>query len=105
MNSNYSLPVNLGNPEEFSIKEFAMLIKDITGSNSTILSLSPTTDDPRQRKPDITLAKQHLNWQPRMGVRDGLKKTIEYFRTEIEESGGRISGTGPSASRPQSKQS
>ena len=60
MNGNYSLPVNLGNPEEFTVRDFAMLIKEITKSNSTIVSLPATKDDPKQRKPDITCAKTEI---------------------------------------------
>jgi UDP-glucuronate decarboxylase len=79
MNGNYSLPVNIGNPEEFTVADFARLIKELTNSNSTIRMLPATKDDPRQRRPDITTAKEQLGWQPVVHVRDGLMKTIEYF--------------------------
>lgn len=79
MNGNYSLPVNIGNPEEFTVKDFAVLIKEITKSNSSIIMLPATKDDPRQRRPDITTAKEQIGWQPVVHVRDGLRKTIEYF--------------------------
>ena len=69
MNGNYSLPVNLGNPEEYTVKDFATLIKEITNSNSTIKYLAATQDDPKQRKPDITTAVEKLAWQPRVPVR------------------------------------
>ena len=78
------------------------MIKELTNSNSSIISLPATKDDPQQRKPDITTAKKHLGWQPVVDVKDGLKKTIEYFRRELEESG-EIIPTGPLASRPQNK--
>lgn len=101
MNGPYSQPVNLGNPEEFTVKDFADLIKDITKSNSTIKLLPATKDDPRQRKPDITTAKEHLDWQPKVPVRDGLTKAVEYFRVVLQD--GEIVPTGPSAAKPQSK--
>ena len=72
-------PVNLGNPGEFTIKELAEQIIDMTGSKSK-LSFEPLPqDDPMQRKPDISLAKKLLNWEPRMELRSGLQKAIEYF--------------------------
>jgi len=100
MNGDYSQPVNIGNPDEYTVKDFADLIKGITNSNSSIKMLPATKDDPRQRKPDITTAKEKIGWQPRVPVREGLIKTIEYFRKELEESG-EIVPTGPSASKPQ----
>lgn len=100
MNGNYSQPVNLGNPDEYTVSDFAHLIKDITQSNSTIRYLPATKDDPRQRRPDISTAQAQLSWQPRVKVRDGLRKAIEYFRKELEESG-EIIPTGPDAAKPQ----
>lgn len=100
MNGNYSQPVNIGNPDEYTVHDFAHLIKDITGSNSTIQMLPATKDDPRQRKPDISTAKLHINWQPRVPVKDGLVKTVSYFRKELQDSG-EIVPTGPDASKPQ----
>ena len=76
MNGNYDQPVNLGNPDEYTIKEFAHKIHHMTHSNSTIKSLPSTTDDPRQRKPDITTAKREIGWAPRVGVEEGLRKAI-----------------------------
>lgn len=102
MNCNYSLPVNIGNPEEYTVKDFAVLIKELTKSNSTIRFLPATKDDPSQRRPDITVAKQQMNWEPKVHVRDGLMKTIEYFRKELLESG-EIVPTGPYATKPQMK--
>jgi UDP-glucose 4-epimerase len=90
-----SLPVNLGNPDEYTVKDFAVLIKELTGSNSTIRHLPATTDDPRQRRPDITLAKRVLGWQPRVTVRRGLERTISYFRAELARNGKAIESTGP----------
>lgn len=100
MNSNYTQPVNLGNPDEYTVGDFATLIKDITKSNSTIKMLPATTDDPQQRRPDITTAKEKIGWAPKVPVREGLTKAIAYFRKELEASG-EIIPTGPDASRPQ----
>lgn len=100
MNSNYSQPVNLGNPDEYTVGDFATLIKDITKSNSTIKMLPATTDDPQQRRPDITTAREKIGWAPKVPVREGLTKAIKYFRSELEASG-EIIPTGPDASRPQ----
>ncbi|KAE9417477.1 hypothetical protein Angca_005988, partial [Angiostrongylus cantonensis] len=83
MNSNCSLPVNLGNPEEYSIKDFAHIIRGLVGSSSEIVNHGSQEDDPQQRKPDITRAANELNWKPQVSMRDGLKKTIEYFREEM----------------------
>jgi UDP-glucuronate decarboxylase len=80
MEGNYSLPVNIGNPDEYKVKDFAVLIKELTQSNSTIKSLPATRDDPKQRRPDISTAKKYLDWSPKVPVRVGLAKTIEYFR-------------------------
>jgi UDP-glucuronate decarboxylase len=80
MNGNYSQPVNIGNPDEYTVKDFAELIRSLTKSNSTIKMLPSTTDDPRQRKPDITLAKRELRWEPLVPVQTGLKQTIAYFQ-------------------------
>lgn len=83
-------------------QDFAVLIKDLTGSNSTIRSLPATTDDPKQRRPDITTAKREIGWSPKVPVRVGLAKTIEYFRQELAQSG-EIIPTGPDASKPQQR--
>ena len=74
-------PVNIGNPEEFTIKELAeRVLKLIPGSRSRIIYKDLPADDPRQRKPDISLAKAKLGWEPKIKLEEGLKKTIEYFR-------------------------
>ena len=72
-------PINLGNPSEFTIRELAELIIDLTGSASKIEHRALPIDDPRQRKPDIRKALELLNWQPRLPLREGLVKTIAYF--------------------------
>jgi len=74
-------PVNLGNPDELSILEIAKLIISLTGSTSRIVSEPLPKDDPIQRQPDITLAREKLGWEPRVDTETGLKRTIEYFRT------------------------
>ena len=73
-------PVNLGNPGEFTIKELAELVIQMTGSASQIIYMPLPADDPTQRKPDITLAKQNLGWEPKISLQDGLRSTIDYFR-------------------------
>jgi len=73
-------PVNLGNPVEFTISSLAEMVIKMTGSKSKIIYLPLPQDDPKQRKPDITLAKKQLNWAPKVDLETGLRKTIEYFR-------------------------
>ncbi|MCT1524672.1 UDP-glucuronic acid decarboxylase family protein [Sphingobacterium hotanense] len=78
-------PINIGNPCEFTILELAEMIIQLTGSKSKIKFLPLPQDDPRQRKPDIDLAKTELNWQPKIQLEDGLSKTIAYFETQLRE--------------------
>lgn len=73
-------PVNLGNPGEFTMVELAEQVLKLTGSRSKIIHLPLPQDDPRQRRPDITLAKQKLGWEPKVPLAEGLKLTIEYFK-------------------------
>lgn len=77
-------PVNLGNPSERTILDFAKLILKLTKSNSKIIYKPLPGDDPTQRKPDISLAKKELNWQPQVDINDGLQKTIEFFAKKIK---------------------
>ncbi|XP_013419356.1 UDP-glucuronic acid decarboxylase 1 [Lingula anatina] len=86
MNSNYSLPVNIGNPDEHHIEEFATTIKALVKSQSEIVHKPAMQDDPQKRKPDISRAKKYLNWQPKVNMMDGINKTVEYFREELERS-------------------
>ena len=72
-------PVNLGNPVEFTIRSLAEMVIEMTGSKSKIVYLPLPQDDPKQRKPDISLAKKELNWAPKVNLETGLAKTIEYF--------------------------
>jgi len=78
-------PVNIGNPGEFTILELAEKVIDLTGSKSKIIFQPLPKDDPMQRKPDITLAKEKLNWEPEIPLEQGLKKTIEYFDNLLKE--------------------
>jgi UDP-glucuronate decarboxylase len=75
----FSGPVNLGNPNEFTIAELAELVVELTGSKSRIDYRPLPSDDPKQRCPDIGLAKKHLNWSPTIELREGLMRTIPYF--------------------------
>lgn len=72
-------PINLGNPGEFTIKELAEQVIDLTGSTSNMVHKPLPQDDPRQRQPDISRAADQLNWTPKVALRDGLRKTIAYF--------------------------
>jgi dTDP-glucose 4,6-dehydratase len=80
MEVDYPYPVNLGNPEEYRVLELAQLVKELTGSSSPITFLPLPEDDPRQRRPDITLARELLSWEPKVPVREGLSRTIAYFK-------------------------
>ena len=75
-------PVNMGNPCEITIKELAETVIELTGSNSKIVTEPLPSDDPTQRKPDITLAKKELDWEPKVDLKNGLLKTIEYFKNK-----------------------
>lgn len=83
MMSDYSLPVNVGNPTEMTMLQFAEEIVKATGSRSKISFKPLPQDDPKQRKPDIAKAKKLLKWEPKVKLADGLVKTIEYFREKI----------------------
>ncbi|HVZ94362.1 MAG TPA: UDP-glucuronic acid decarboxylase family protein [Phycisphaerales bacterium] len=73
-------PVNIGNPHEFTMKQLADMVIEMTGSKSKVVHKPMPADDPKQRQPDITLAKKHLGWEPKISLKDGLKKTIEWFK-------------------------
>jgi len=81
-------PVNLGNPQEMTILEFAKKIIAMTGTKSRITFRDLPVDDPRQRRPDIGLARKVLDWSPKVGLEEGLKLTIEFFKHKIEEEDG-----------------
>ena len=75
--------MNIGNPDEFTLLQLAETIKDLTGSSSEIVYEALPEDDPKQRKPDITLARELLGWSPEISLREGLKRTIEASGVEV----------------------
>lgn len=83
--SDYAQPVNIGNPDEITLKEFAEEIIEITGTTQKIVYQPLPKDDPKQRRPDISKAKDLLNWQPKISRKNGLKITYEYFKSLPEE--------------------
>jgi dTDP-glucose 4,6-dehydratase len=83
--SDYHLPVNIGNPEEITLKQFAEEIIALTGTKQQIVYMPLPKDDPKQRKPDITKAKQLLGWEPKVSRKDGLKITFEYFKEALNK--------------------
>ena len=78
--SDEAMPVNIGNPVEFTINECAEVVREITGSKSEIKYHPMPQDDPKQRKPDITRAKQLLGWEPKVNLREGLTRSLDYFK-------------------------
>lgn len=78
--SEESMPVNIGNPNEFTVRQLADLVVELTGSTSKIVEHPLPTDDPKVRQPDIARARKLLGWEPSVQLRDGLQRTIEYFR-------------------------
>jgi len=91
MNKNYSEPVNLGNPEEYTIKNFADMIREmvlippLSPENVDIKILPAALDDPKKRKPDITRAKKYLGWEPGFSVKQGLQETVDWFKIQVKE--------------------
>jgi len=83
--SDYSKPVNVGNPDEISLKDFAEEIIKLTGTTQKIAYKPLPVDDPKQRQPDITRAKHILNWEPKVSRAEGLKITYEYFKSLPKE--------------------
>jgi dTDP-glucose 4,6-dehydratase len=83
--SNYNMPVNIGNPDEISLKDFAEEILELTGNKVKITYKPLPVDDPKQRQPDITKAKELLGWAPTINRKEGLKKTYDYFKSLPEE--------------------
>jgi len=84
LHSDLAGPVNIGNPREMTVLEIAEMIRDLTGSTSKIEFIDRPVDDPSVRQPDITLAQSELGWAPKVVVEDGLKQTIDWFRTHPE---------------------
>ncbi|MDA7867737.1 SDR family oxidoreductase [Akkermansiaceae bacterium] len=85
MNGDHMGPINIGNPNEFTMLELAEAVIDLTNSSSEIVNLELPQDDPKQRQPDISLARRELGWEPVTQLREGLKKTITYFEAELAE--------------------
>lgn len=85
MNSDYMYPVNIGNPDEYTIKDFAEKIRNQIRPDAKIVHLDAVTDDPRKRLPDISLAREQLGWEPKWSVEDGLNETIKYFEQELKK--------------------
>ncbi len=83
--SDYPYPVNIGNPDEITLLEFAREIQELTGSQSKIVFKPLPKDDPKQRRPDITRAKEILGWEPRFSRKEGLKSTLEYFKEKVSQ--------------------
>ena len=77
-------PTNIGNPHEFTIRELADIVLEETGSSSTLESLPMPVDDPKVRQPDISVAREILGWEPTVDLREGIRKTLPYFRNELE---------------------
>jgi nucleoside-diphosphate-sugar epimerase len=73
-------PTNVGNPNEFTVRQLADCVLALTGSKSTVVERPLPIDDPQVRQPDITYARKTLGWEPKIGLEDGLRRTIEYFR-------------------------
>jgi UDP-glucuronate decarboxylase len=78
-------PINIGNPVEFTMLELGNLVINLTNSSSKIIHLALPQDDPKQRRPDISLARKHLNWEPRIQLENGLRKTIDYFDKKLRD--------------------
>ena len=83
MESNVNEPVNIGNPHEMTIEDIAKAIITLTGSKSKLVYRPLPEDDPKVRQPDITRARTLLGWEPKVGLEEGLTKTLEYFRTKV----------------------
>jgi len=85
--SDEHLPVNLGNPDEFTILECAQLVLKVTGSKSHIRHEPLPQDDPKQRRPDITKARKLLGWEPKINLETGLRLSLDYFKKAVAEEG------------------
>ena len=80
--------MNIGNPDEFTLLELAETVRELTGSSSEIVYEALPIDDPKQRRPDITLARELLGWSPEVSLRDGLERTVEQSGVELLIGGG-----------------
>jgi UDP-glucuronate decarboxylase len=95
-------PVNLGNPGEFTMLELASIIKDVSASSSDMVFLELPEDDPKRRRPDISLARQSLSWEPKIPLQEGIKRTVDYFKELISSSKAQSSSQVQSSSKAQS---
>jgi dTDP-glucose 4,6-dehydratase len=86
--SGYHDPVNVGNPDEFTLQELAEIVRELTGSESEIVYEALPVDDPKQRRPDATLARELLGWTPEVALREGLRRTIDDSGVELLVGGG-----------------
>ncbi len=100
LNSSFSDPINLGNPEEITILDLANLVRDLVGRDVNLIFKPLPMDDPKVRRPDIGLAKKVLNWDPGVGLRQGLQYTIEYFRGKMRGLNASDPGKAPSKVPP-----
>jgi dTDP-glucose 4,6-dehydratase len=91
------LPVNIGNPNEFTILQCAELVLKVTGSKSRIKYEPLPQDDPRQRRPDITKARQLLGWEPKIDLESGLRLSLDYFRGAVEKEDSQPADTNPAS--------
>jgi dTDP-glucose 4,6-dehydratase len=87
LHSNEVLPVNIGNPNEMNILEFARKVLEITGARASIVHHPLPTDDPRVRQPNIEKARRILGWEPRVGLDEGLRRTLAYFQGRVRRKG------------------
>jgi nucleoside-diphosphate-sugar epimerase len=85
LDSDVTTPVNIGNPNEFTMLELAELVVELTGSTAGIVNQPLPADDPKLRRPDITVAREQLGWEPQVELRDGLKATIAAFAEQLTE--------------------
>ena len=85
-------PTNIGNPAEYTVRQLAEIVKELTGTASPIVYRDLPVDDPKVRRPDISRARRMLEWEPKVDVRDGVSRTIEYFRSVVQPAGGVAEG-------------
>ena len=83
LNNDFTGPLNLGNPDEYTIQDLAEIILELTNSKSKLVYKDLPSDDPKRRRPDITLAKKKLSWEPKTSLNDGIQQTISYFNNLI----------------------
>jgi UDP-glucuronate decarboxylase len=85
MNAEYNQPVNIGNPDEYTIQQFAEMIRKEVNPDAVITHLPATTDDPQKRQPDISRAREILGWKPKFDVKTGIAETVEYFKKFLNQ--------------------